>query len=244
MGKNTSSSSAVVAEATCSAPVNIAVIKYWGKRDSSLLLPTNSSLSLTLSQDHLQSKTTVRVMKHQHETEEDPKGDALFLNGVKQDILANKRFLNVIHECRLRRVTLEELHTALPRIAQYPLHIVSENNFPTAAGLASSASGFACLTYTIAQVYGLISSSENEVQLDLDLGMVSKVKKTAKLFRRIERNCALIHITCSWLEWDQDRPADHCTEGLWLGKWDRLPTAPTLLLSRLHLHLIGPIWKL
>jgi diphosphomevalonate decarboxylase len=38
---------------------------------------------------------------------------------------------------------------------QYKLHIVSENNFPTAAGLASSASGFACLVYTLAQLYGI-----------------------------------------------------------------------------------------
>ncbi|KAI7515069.1 hypothetical protein KC347_g130 [Hortaea werneckii] len=40
------------------APVNIAVIKYWGKRDSKLNLPTNSSLSVTLSQDDLRTHTT------------------------------------------------------------------------------------------------------------------------------------------------------------------------------------------
>jgi len=45
-------------EATVSAPVNIAVIKYWGKRDTELILPTNSSLSVTLDQDNLRSTTT------------------------------------------------------------------------------------------------------------------------------------------------------------------------------------------
>uniref|UniRef100_A0A1D5RLX3 Mevalonate (diphospho) decarboxylase n=1 Tax=Mus musculus TaxID=10090 RepID=A0A1D5RLX3_MOUSE len=40
---------------TCTAPVNIAVIKYWGKRDEALILPINSSLSVTLHQDQTQS---------------------------------------------------------------------------------------------------------------------------------------------------------------------------------------------
>lgn len=46
-------------------------------------------------------------------------------------------------------------------MAELPLHIVSENNFPTAAGLASSASGFAALVYTLATLFELpLSPSE------------------------------------------------------------------------------------
>jgi hypothetical protein len=44
---------------TAIAPVNIAVIKYWGKRDEDLILPVNSSLSLTMHMDSLRSKTTI-----------------------------------------------------------------------------------------------------------------------------------------------------------------------------------------
>ena len=44
---------------TCTAPVNIAVIKYWGKRDEKLLLAVNSSLSVTLNQDDLKTQTTI-----------------------------------------------------------------------------------------------------------------------------------------------------------------------------------------
>lgn len=47
--------------------------------------------------------------------------------------------------------------------ANYKLHIVSFNNFPTAAGLASSAAGFACLVYTVAQVYGIEESYPGEL---------------------------------------------------------------------------------
>ncbi|GBP10712.1 Diphosphomevalonate decarboxylase [Eumeta japonica] len=38
---------------------------------------------------------------------------------------------------------------------EWKLHIVSRNNFPTAAGLASSAAGYACLVYTLASLYGI-----------------------------------------------------------------------------------------
>lgn len=40
-------------------------------------------------------------------------------------------------------------------ILPYKLHICSENNFPTAAGLASSAAGYACFVYTLATLYGI-----------------------------------------------------------------------------------------
>ncbi|KAJ3096666.1 diphosphomevalonate decarboxylase [Phlyctochytrium planicorne] len=134
-------------EVTCSAPVNIAVIKYWGKRDSKLLLPTNSSLSVTLSQDHLQSKTTVRVSSLLAK-------DRIWLNGKEEDITA-KRLANVLNEVRRIRRSMEENDNTLAVLSTLPIHIASVNNFPTAAGLASSASGFACLTYALAQLFAL-----------------------------------------------------------------------------------------
>jgi mevalonate pyrophosphate decarboxylase len=48
-----------VATATCAS--NIAVIKYWGKRDSKLVLPINSSLSVTLDPDRMGTTTTAAV---------------------------------------------------------------------------------------------------------------------------------------------------------------------------------------
>ncbi|KAJ3192717.1 diphosphomevalonate decarboxylase [Irineochytrium annulatum] len=143
-------------EVTCSAPVNIAVIKYWGKRDSKRLLPTNSSLSVTLSQDDLQSKTTVRVMQ----TTETGAADRIWLNGKEEDVSA-QRLSNVLTEVRRVRDEMERADPHLPKIAHLPIHISSVNNFPTAAGLASSASGFACLTFALANALSLpLSTSE------------------------------------------------------------------------------------
>ncbi|UZJ51865.1 hypothetical protein CBS101457_001185 [Exobasidium rhododendri] len=135
--------------ATCSAPVNIAVIKYWGKRDTKLILPTNDSLSVTLDQDHLRSVTTARVDASFEA------GDRLWLNGVEESIGKEGRLRTCIEECRTVRKTMESKDGSLAKISSLPLHICSENNFPTAAGLASSASGFAALISTLSALYSL-----------------------------------------------------------------------------------------
>ncbi|CAG8453514.1 10569_t:CDS:1 [Acaulospora colombiana] len=148
-------------EKTSTSPVNIAVIKYWGKRDTALILPTNSSLSVTLSQEHLRSKTTIRASPDFEKTR-------LWLNGVEEtDLTKNKRLQNCLRETRRLREEHEKklckeigTENVVP-LSKYNVHICSENNFPTAAGLASSASGFACLVYTLAQLYELpVSTTE------------------------------------------------------------------------------------
>ncbi|KAH9858857.1 Diphosphomevalonate decarboxylase [Lenzites betulinus] len=135
-------------QATASAPVNIACIKYWGKRDTKLILPTNSSLSVTLDQDHLRSTTTSRA---------DPsfKQDRLWLNGEEDEIKDGGRLATCIKEMKALRRQLEQQDSSLPKISGYSVHISSLNNFPTAAGLASSASGFAALVASLAALYQL-----------------------------------------------------------------------------------------
>ncbi|XP_072236566.1 diphosphomevalonate decarboxylase [Leuresthes tenuis] len=134
---------------TCTAPVNIAVIKYWGKRNEDLILPINSSLSVTLHQDQLKTTTTVATSRSFQE-------DRLWLNGKEEDI-THPRLQSCLREIRRRARKRHNDGDPDPDTTglSQKVHICSVNNFPTAAGLASSAAGFACLVYSLAQVFGV-----------------------------------------------------------------------------------------
>ncbi|XP_049662435.1 diphosphomevalonate decarboxylase [Accipiter gentilis] len=138
-----------LAMVTCTAPVNIAVIKYWGKRDNDLILPINSSLSVTLHQDQLKTTTTAAVSRDFAE-------DRLWLNGEEADV-GHPRLQACLREvrrlARKRRGGSDE--DAAPLSLSYKIHVATENNFPTAAGLASSAAGYACLVSALARLYGV-----------------------------------------------------------------------------------------
>jgi len=141
---------------TCSAPVNIAVLKYWGKRNEELLLPVNSSLSATLHQEDLKTTTSI-VADQQFDS------DLIFLNGKEEDINAT-RLQNCLKAIRNR--ISQDLHTTDCRTSEKMIltveeqkkmkfHIVTNNNFPTASGLASSASGYACFVFSLASLLKL-----------------------------------------------------------------------------------------
>lgn len=103
---------------------NIALIKYWGKENEELIIPKNNSLSLTLDAFYTETQVTF---------DSDLKNDELWLDGKKQDDTALKKVQTVINIAR-------ELGDC-PWYAK----VESVNHVPTAAGLASSASGLSAL---------------------------------------------------------------------------------------------------
>jgi diphosphomevalonate decarboxylase len=118
---STSDSTAGAARARAGA--NFALIKYWGKADARLNVPAVGSISITL--DALWSETTVEL---------DPTlaADEFALNGRSRPQEQVK-----VSAC----LDLLRAHAGVRTRAR----ITSRNNFPTGAGLASSASGFAAL---------------------------------------------------------------------------------------------------
>ena len=122
---------------TAFAGTNIALVKYWGKRDAGLNLPATGSLSLTLAE--LGSETTVRFG---HDAG-DGDGDRVLLGGSP----AEPRFAG-----RVRAFL--DLVRALAKI-DLPAEVATRNTVPTAAGLASSAAGFAALALAASRAAGL-----------------------------------------------------------------------------------------
>lgn len=138
--------------ATVEATPNIAVVKYWGKRDDKLILPQEGSQSFTL--DSLKTRTTVMFSSEFKE-------DEFWLNGKKVD-LNDKEVAE-----RMQQLDVIRKKAGIALKAR----IVSINGFPTAAGFASSASGLAALACAASKAAGLnLDSKELSILARLGSG--------------------------------------------------------------------------
>lgn len=142
---------------------NIAFIKYWGRslyHDPSLNIPSNDSVSMTkygLTKDtHLQTITTIGFSDSYEE-------DIAILDGEVIKGRGMERILNAVNPLRKKAGV------------KYNFKMMSENDFPTQAGLASSAAGFAALA--IAAVDALeLSLSKEEISTYARLGSGSAAR--------------------------------------------------------------------
>jgi diphosphomevalonate decarboxylase len=139
-------------QASAIAHSNIALAKYWGKADLTANLPAVPSLSMTLAA--LRTRTTVRF---------DPTltADRLLLDGATQSGRELARVSKLLDGVRAQMGEQSG--------AQLYAEVISHNDFPTASGLASSASGFAALALAARAAAGL----------DCALPLVSAVARAA-----------------------------------------------------------------
>ena len=110
------------------APANIALIKYWGKRQSPLNLPVTSSLSVSLP---LGTHTTLSLTSDK---------DMIFLNGNEQS-----------PESSFAMRLSAFLDPFRPPNTYF--RVDTKNEIPTSAGLASSSSGFAALVLALNDLF-------------------------------------------------------------------------------------------
>ncbi|MFH6986773.1 diphosphomevalonate/mevalonate 3,5-bisphosphate decarboxylase family protein [Flavobacterium collinsii] len=110
-----------------SAPSNIALVKYWGKKDNQI--PANPSVSFTLNN----CKTITKLGFAKKKNQDSFSFDLLFEGKPKEDFKPKiQKFL-------------ERVHIYLPFLKEYHFTIDTQNTFPHSSGIASSASGMAAL---------------------------------------------------------------------------------------------------
>lgn len=134
------------------APTNIALCKYWGKRDEELNIPVTDSLSISLA--NLGTTTTISFAESE---------DSILLNNnlVDNDSIFYRRIVNYLDLFRPSIDTKFKVETS--------------SNIPIACGLASSASGFAALAKATNNLFGW-KLSEQELSILSRMGSGSAAR--------------------------------------------------------------------
>ena len=164
---------------------NIAIIKYWGKKDPIKMIPATSSISLTL--ENLFTETEISFISREEAIEKTGQAsDLLYINGELQNEEQIKKIAKVVNLFRDDRSQLVKIDTT--------------NNMPTEAGLSSSSSGLSAAIKAcnrlfdknlsrgeLAQISKFASGSSSRSffgpigMWDKDTGEVSEVKTDLKL---------------------------------------------------------------
>lgn len=110
---------------------NIAIVKYWGKEDAEKMIPSTSSISLTLENMFTETEISFvsdeEAMKILENVGENEAGDLFYLNGELQNKEQREKISKVVDLFRKNRDKKVKISTV--------------NNMPTEAGLSSSSSG-------------------------------------------------------------------------------------------------------
>ena len=164
---------------------NIAIIKYWGKKDPIKMIPATSSISLTL--ENLFTETEISFITREEAIEKTGQAsDLLYINGELQNEEQIKKITKVINLFRDDKSQLVKIDTT--------------NNMPTEAGLSSSSSGLSAAIKACNKLFDKNLSREELAQIskfasgsssrsffgpigmwDKDTGEVSEVKTDLKL---------------------------------------------------------------
>ena len=119
---------------TWSSPSNIALVKYWGKRDPQL--PENPSVSFTL--DACKTTTTIHFSKKENSG---AFSFDVFLDGVQKDDFKPKI-----------ETFFKRIEVYMPFLKDYHFKIETRNTFPHSSGIASSASGMSALALCLMRI--------------------------------------------------------------------------------------------
>ncbi|HGN4947344.1 TPA: diphosphomevalonate decarboxylase [Streptococcus pyogenes] len=116
---------------TVTSYANIAIIKYWGKENQAKMIPSTSSISLTL--ENMFTTTSVSFLP------DTATSDQFYINGILQNDEEHTKISAIIDQFRQPGQAFVKMET--------------QNNMPTAAGLSSSSSGLSALIKACDQLF-------------------------------------------------------------------------------------------
>lgn len=116
---------------TVTSYANIAIIKYWGKENQAKMIPSTSSISLTL--ENMFTTTSVSFLP------DTATSDQFYINGILQNDEEHTKISAIIDQFRQPGQAFVKMET--------------QNNMPTAAGLSSSSSGLSALVKACDQLF-------------------------------------------------------------------------------------------
>ena len=132
-------------------PINIALIKYWGKEDEELITPLNNSISLTLDMNTFYTETKVTIQQIEKNINNEIKENIITLTINGKPFNVTNRIKNVFKKFFSLDIPIcKELSSLL-----LDIKIESMNTFPIASGCASSASSMAALVLAITSALNL-----------------------------------------------------------------------------------------
>ena len=132
-------------------PINIALIKYWGKEDEELITPLNNSISLTLDMNTFYTETKIIIQQIEKNINNEIKENIITLTINGKPFNVTNRIKNVFKKFFSLNIPIcKELSSLL-----LDIKIESMNTFPIASGCASSASSMAALVLAITSALNL-----------------------------------------------------------------------------------------
>jgi len=178
--------------ATVSAPANIAIVKYWGAKDAERVVPYNPSISMTL--EVCRSTTTVEPVP----ADERADGDRVWVVADGARTPAPAAFAERVH------AHLDVLRRRTGRSERF--RVATSNSFPAAAGLASSASGFAALACAVVRALEIPAETAG------DLSVLARLSGSGSAARSV---------LGGYVEWPGDPVGDCAARQLApAGHWD------------------------
>jgi len=164
-------------EVTWKSPSNIALVKYWGKKDNQI--PANPSVSFTLKN----CKTTTK-MEFQQKPEPSATFDfELYFEGKRKEDFKPKI-----------QQFFKRIEQYAPFLKDYKFIIHTENSFPHSSGIASSASGMSALALCVMSL---------EKELNPEVANNEFFYKKASFLARLGSGSACRSLEGELIEWGE-----------------------------------------